>query len=261
MSRHHNDSAKKPTTQHESGEEPRSRYQSGFGNEFASEAVAGALPRGQNSPQKVAHGFYTEQLSGTAFTAPRGVNRRTWLYRMRPSVAHKPFQPISPKGCAARRLTKCQRRPTSCAGLRFRFPSEPTDFVDGLITMAGNGNTHTHTGVGIHIYVANASMTDRFFYNADGEMLIVPQLGRLLLRTEMGILEVAPGEIAVIQRGIRFRVELARKRSARLHLRELRRAASACPILARSARTGWRIPAIFWLPWRHSKIAKATTEL
>src|SRR5260370_31610707 len=72
------------------------RYQSGFGNEFASEAVDGVLPRGQNSPQKVAHGLYTEQLSGTAFTAPRGVNRRTWLYRMRPSVAHKPFQLISP---------------------------------------------------------------------------------------------------------------------------------------------------------------------
>jgi hypothetical protein len=90
-------------------------------------------------------------------------------------------------------------------------PSERTDFVDGLITMAGNGNAHTHAGVAIHIYVANASMTDRFFYNADGEMLIVPQKGRLLLRTEMGILEAGPGEIAVIQRGIRFRVELLEK--------------------------------------------------
>ena len=84
------------------------------------------------------------------------------------------------------------------------IPSEPTDFVDGLITMAGNGNTHTHAGVAIHIYVANRSMTDRFFYNADGEMLIVPQKGRLLLRTEMGVLEAGPGEIAVIQRGHSF---------------------------------------------------------
>src|SRR5208282_5984915 len=90
-------------------------------------------------------------------------------------------------------------------------PSAPTDFVDGLITMAGNGNTHTHAGVGIHIYVANTSMTDRFFYNADGEMLIVPQHGKLLLRTELGVLQTGPGEIAVIQRGIRFRVELLDK--------------------------------------------------
>ena len=113
--------------------------------------------------------------------------------------------------------------------------SERTDFVDGLVTMAGNGNTHTHTGVGIHIYVANASMTERFFYNADGEMLIVPQSGRLLLRTEMGILDVAPGEIAVIQRGIRFRVELVDK-TARGYICE-NYGAAASP--SRS-RTHWR---------------------
>src|ERR1700691_4796191 len=184
------------------------RYQSGFGNEFASEAVEGVLPRGQNSPQKVAHGLYTEQLSGTAFTAPRVVNRRTWLYRIRPSVAHKPFEPISPKRLRSAPFDEVPTPPNQLRWMPIPIPSEPTDFIDGLITMAGNGNTHTHSGVGIHIYVANASMTDRFFYNADGEMLIVPQMGRLLLRTEMGLLEVAPGEIAVIQRGIRFRVEL-----------------------------------------------------
>ena len=113
--------------------------------------------------------------------------------------------------------------------------------------MAGNGDTHTHAGVAIHIYVANTSMTDRFFYNADGEMLIVPQMGRLLLRTEMGVLEAGPGEIAVIQRGIRFRVELLRKGSARVHLRELRRAASSAGSGYRLARTVWRIRATFWL--------------
>src|SRR5271155_4200787 len=189
------------------------KYQSGFGNEFASEAVEGVLPRGQNSPQKVAHGLYTEQLSGTAFTAPRTVNRRAWLYRIRPSVAHKPFEPISP---GRLRSAPFDEVPTPPNQLRWTpipipAPSERTDFVDGLVTMAGNGDTHTHTGVGIHIYVANTSMTDRFFYNADGEMLIVPQKGRLLLRTEMGVLEAEPGEIAVIQRGIRFRVELLEK--------------------------------------------------
>src|SRR5580693_667686 len=191
------------------------RYQSGFGNEFSSEAVDGVLPRGQNSPQKVTHGLYTEQLSGTAFTAPRGVNRRTWLYRIRPSVAHKPFKPISLKRL---RSAPFDEVPTPPNQLRWGpipvpSPSERTDFIDGLITMAGNGDTHTHMGVGIHIYVANASMTDRFFYNADGEMLIVPQQGRLLLRTEMGVLDVGPGEIAVIQRGIRFRVELLDKQA------------------------------------------------
>jgi len=184
------------------------RYQSGFGNEFASEAIPGVLPHGQNAPQKVAHGLYTEQLSGTAFTAPRVVNRRTWLYRIRPSVAHKPFAPM-PQGSL--RSAPFDEVPTPPNQLRWKpipIPAKPTDFIDGLITMAGNGNTHTHAGVAIHIYVANRSMTDRFFYNADGEMLIVPQMGRLLLRTEMGVLEAAPGEIAVIQRGIRFRVEL-----------------------------------------------------
>ncbi len=187
------------------------RYQSGFGNEFASEAVEGVLPLGQNSPQKVAHGLYTEQLSGTAFTAPRAVNRRTWLYRIRPSVAHKPFQPISPKRLRSAPFDEVPTPPNQLRWMPIPVPSEPTDFIDGLVTMAGNGNTHIHSGVGIHIYVANTSMTERFFYNADGEMLIVPQMGRLLLRTEMGLLAVAPGEIAVIQRGIRFRVELLQK--------------------------------------------------
>ena len=183
-------------------------YQSGFGNEFSSEAVAGVLPQGQNSPQKVAHGLYTEQLSGSPFTAPRVANRRTWLYRMRPSVAHKPFQPMSHGRLRTAPVDEVPTPPNQLRWTPIPIPTERTDFLDGLITIATNGNAHTHSGVGIHIYVANASMTDRFFYNADGEMLIVPQLGRLRLRTEMGVLEAAPGEIAVIQRGIRFRVEL-----------------------------------------------------
>jgi homogentisate 1,2-dioxygenase len=189
---------------------PELRYQSGFGNEFASEAVEGTLPQGQNAPQKVANGLYTEQLSGTPFTAPRGVNRRTWLYRLRPSVAHKPFEAMNQGRLRSAPFDEVPTPPNQLRWTPMPIPpaSENTDFIDGLITMAGNGNTQTHTGVAIHIYVANASMTDRFFYNADGEMLIVPQTGRLRLCTEMGVLVAGPGEIAVIQRGIRFRVEL-----------------------------------------------------
>src|SRR6202162_3688115 len=191
-------------------EKAQLRYQSGFGTECAAEAVDGVLPRGQNSPQKVAQGLYAEQLSGTAFTAPRGVNRRTWLYRTRPSVAHKPFEPIGPGRLRSAPFDEAPTPPNQLRWGPIPIPasSQRTDFIDGLITMAGNGNTHTHSGVGIHIYVANASMTDRFFYNADGEMLIVPQLGHLLLRTEVGVLVAGPGEIGVIQRGMRSSVEL-----------------------------------------------------
>src|SRR3979411_9702 len=173
------------------------RYQSGFGNEFASEAADGVLPRGQNSPQKVAHGWYAEQLSGTAFTAPRGINRRTWLYRMRPSVAHKPFEPISPGRLRSAPFDEVPTPPNQLRWGPLPIPSssQRTDFIDGLIAMAGTGNTHTHSGVGIHIYVANASMTDRFFYNADGEMLIEPQKGSLRRRTETGVLEDGASEI------------------------------------------------------------------
>ncbi len=206
---------------------PDVRYQSGFGNEFTSEAVAGTLPQGQNAPQRVAHGLYTEQLSGSPFTAPRAANRRTWLYRIRPSVAHKPFEAIGQGRLRSAPFDEVPTPPNQLRWMPIPIPTERTDFIDGLVTMAGNGDTHTHTGVGIHLYVANASMTDRFFYNADGEMLIVPQSGRLLLRTEMGILEARPGEIAVIQRGIRFRVELLDKDCPRIHLRELWRAVAS----------------------------------
>src|SRR5574340_1110537 len=76
------------------GNEPALTYQSGFGNEVATEALAGALPVGQNSPQRCPYGLYAEQLSGTAFTAPRGANRRSWLYRIRPAAVHMPFRRI-----------------------------------------------------------------------------------------------------------------------------------------------------------------------
>ena len=182
-------------------------YHSGFGNEFASEALPGALPIGQNSPQKCAYGLYAEQLSGTAFTAPRGVNRRSWLYRICPSAKHQPFKRIDNGGLTS----DFDAAPTPPNQLRWDplpLPGKPTDFVDGLVTMAGNGSPQQQSGVGIHIYVANRSMTERFFYNADGELLIVPQQGRLRFITEFGLIDVEPQEIVVIPRGVRFQVQL-----------------------------------------------------
>ncbi len=183
-------------------------YQSGFGNEFATEAVANALPKGQNSPQKHPLGLYTEQLSGTAFTAPRGANRRTWTYRIRPSVTHKPFDEIPHRLIRSGPFDEVPTTPNQLRWDPLPIPSEPTDFVDGIVTMAGNGDPAMQTGVGVHVYAANASMQDRFFYDADGELLIVPQLGSLRIRTELGILDARPGEICVIPRGLKFRVEL-----------------------------------------------------
>ena len=182
-------------------------YMSGFGNEFATESVAGTLPEGRNSPQQVAYGLYAEQLTGTAFTAPRHANRRSWLYRIRPAAMHGPFAPFS----QPQFHNDFQSGPVTPDQLRWDplpLPATPTDFVDGLFTMAGNGSAEAQTGIGIHLYAANRSMEDRFFYDADGELLLVPQQGRLRIATELGVLEIEPQEIAVIPRGLRFRVEL-----------------------------------------------------
>jgi homogentisate 1,2-dioxygenase len=182
-------------------------YQSGFGNEFATEALPGALPVGRNSPQHCPYGLYAEQFSGTAFTAPRQVNRRSWLYRIRPSVMHRAFQRLAHSG-----LDEApDDEPTSPNQLRWGplpLPGTPTDFVAGLVPVAGNGSPESHSGCAIHMYAADQPMRRRFFYSADGEMLIVPQLGALVLDTELGRLRVEPQEIAVIPRGLRFRVDL-----------------------------------------------------
>ena len=182
-------------------------YQSGFGNTFATEALPGALPVGRNSPQRCPYGLYAEQLSGTAFTAPRADNRRTWLYRIRPAAMHKPFVRADDR----RIVSAFDRVETSPNQLRWNplpMPSAPTDFVDGLVTMAGSGGPAAQTGAAAHVYAANRSMQRRAFYDADGELLIVPQLGRQRFVTELGTIDVEPQEIVVIPRGVRFRVEL-----------------------------------------------------
>jgi homogentisate 1,2-dioxygenase len=189
------------------------RYQTGFGNEFATEAVAGGLPQGQNAPQKHALGLYTEQCSGSPFTAPRAANRRTWTYRIRPSVTHRPYEEIPARLIRSGPFVEVPTSPNQLRWDPLPIPEEKTDFVDGIVTLGGNGDPAMQTGVAIHIYACNASMEDRFFYTADGEMLIVPQMGPVRFHTEMGVLEVAPGEICVIPRGIKFRVVLKEKQA------------------------------------------------
>ncbi|MEO6247688.1 MAG: homogentisate 1,2-dioxygenase [Sphingomicrobium sp.] len=182
-------------------------YLTGFGNSFATEAVGGALPVGRNSPQRPAFGLYAEQLSGTAFTAPRHENRRSWLYRLRPSASHPAFVPYAsafdeaPSG-----------EPLAPNRLRWSAPpttnDEPCDFVDALTPMLGNGSADALQGCAVHRYSANRDMDRRCLFDADGELLIIPQAGRLELLTELGRIELSPGSIALIPRGVRFRVLL-----------------------------------------------------
>ncbi|MCK8104241.1 homogentisate 1,2-dioxygenase [Pseudoalteromonas sp. 2CM36K] len=183
-------------------------YMTGFGNEFETEALPGALPIGQFSPQKVKYDLYAEQFSTTAFTAPRADNRRTWMYRIRPSVVQGDYTAIDNGLIRTAPITEVPTPPTMLRWDPIDIPAAPTDFIDGLITMAANGSANGQAGIGIHVYVANKSMDKRFFYNADGEMLFVPQHGELLLKTELGHLSIKAGEIAVIPRGIKFQVQL-----------------------------------------------------
>ena len=185
------------------------RYQSGFGGHFESEAVEGALPKGRNSPQRPAFGLYAEQLSGSAFTAPRHENRRSWLYRMRPTADHRPFDryegaPLLAPGTVDEPLPPNR--------LRWNPPGDlpaDADFVDGMVTMLANRDPSDLEGVAVHLYRASKSMVRRVFVDADGELLIIPQAGTLMLVTEFGRLEVPPGTVALIPRGVKFRVEVA----------------------------------------------------
>ncbi|MFF7025286.1 homogentisate 1,2-dioxygenase [Streptomyces klenkii] len=183
-------------------------YSAGFGNEHSSEAVPGALPEGRNSPQRAPLGLYAEQLSGTAFTEPRHSNRRSWLYRIRPSAAHPQFTRTGNGHLASAPFTDAVPDPNRLRWNPLPEPAAGTDFLAGLWTLGGNGDVTQRTGMAVHLYAANASMTDRVFSDADGELLIVPERGGLLLRTEFGLLRAEPGHVALIPRGVRFRVEL-----------------------------------------------------
>jgi homogentisate 1,2-dioxygenase len=189
-------------------------YQSGFGNEHATEAEPGVLPIGRNSPQRVAHDLYTEQLTGSAFTAPRAEAYRTWMYRMRPSVRHVTgLVDIDPGNI---RTSPCREGSPPVAQLRWSpvgVGDEPRTWLEGLSTMAANGDAHLGRGAATHLYFANRSMEDEVFADADGELLILPQLGTLRLVTELGTLTVGPAELATIPRGVKFRVELMEESS------------------------------------------------
>ncbi|WP_036286003.1 homogentisate 1,2-dioxygenase [Methylocystis sp. ATCC 49242] len=181
-------------------------YMSGFGNEFETEALPGALPKGQNSPQKCPYGLYAEQLSGSAFTAPRGANLRSWLYRIRPSVLH------------ARRFTATALPDWETAPARdmsslpvgqMRWgpppaPDESMTFISGVKTMTTAGDADLRVGMSAGVYFVTRSMEDEYFYNADGELLVIPQEGRLSFFTEFGLIDIEPGEICVVPRGVKF---------------------------------------------------------
>jgi homogentisate 1,2-dioxygenase len=184
------------------------RYMTGFGGHFETEAVEGALPKGRNSPQRPAFGLYTEQLSGSSFTSPRHENRRSWLYRMRPTADHRPFVAYEGARLFAPGTVK---EPLAPNRLRWDPPKdlpESADFVDGTVTMLANREPSDLEGVAVHLYRAGKSMTNRVFVDADGELLIIPQQGALRLFTELGRIDVAPGSVALIPRGVKFRVEV-----------------------------------------------------
>jgi len=188
--------------------ERTTRYQSGFGNTFWSEAISGALPISRNSPQRPPHGLYAEVLSGTAFTAPRAENQSTWLYKLRPSAMHGPYRRIDQGLVRCGPFDEVETPPNRLRWNPLPLPTAATDFLEGLITVAGSGDAASQTGIAVHVYRANRSMGERYFWNADGELMFVPQQGALRLETELGRLDVKTGEIAVVPRGMKFKVEI-----------------------------------------------------
>jgi len=183
-------------------------YMPGFGNEFESESLPNSLPDAQNNPQVAPYGLYAEQLTGSAFTMPRGKNFRSWLYRIRPSVCHTPFEPYDQEKWISN-FSDQLAMPHQFRWSPPEIPRDSTvDFIDGIVTYSGVGAPELKTGLAIHYYLANTSMINKGIQNSDGDMLIVPQHGTLTIQTEMGFMRVAPHEICVIQRGIQFSVSL-----------------------------------------------------
>lgn len=196
---------------------PHIQYQGGFGNEFASEASAsgfsGVLPMGQNSPQKLPHGLIAEVISGTAFTAPRSENRRTWLYRQQPSVVAGHYAPLEIPYWQTAGVDRA-KQPTPPAPMRWppaKQDAMPQDFISGMKTVMTNGDLNAQAGVGIALLTISslAPASDMAFVNSDADMLYIPQQGSLLITTELGLLHIEPNEIACIPRGMVYRIEVA----------------------------------------------------
>ncbi len=188
----------------------KDEYMSGFGNHFVSETEPGVLPKDQNSPQKVKHGLYAEQLSGTSFMTARAENRHIWLYKIHPSIGDYIFRPKSHATLLGRPFEKTAS-PNQLRWLPLIMPSSKTDFVDGLYTICGNGNADSVRGSALHIYRANTSMVDTIFSDNDAELVFVPELGAFKIFTEIGEIELKPGEICLIPSGIKFKIELIDK--------------------------------------------------
>ena len=232
---------------------------SGFGNYFSSEAIAGALPVGQNSPQRPNLGLYAELLSGTAFTAPRADNLRTWVYRLLPSAGHTAFTPWQQKHCQTAPL-QGKASPEQMRWNALPIPATPCDFIEGLVTVLANGDAAAQIGMGVHLYACNQSMVNRVFYSADGEFLLVPQDGSLIIKTELGLLTVSPGEIALLPRGIRFSVKLVGSH-ARGYVCENYGAAFRLPELGPLGSNGLANPRDFIAPNATFEDSAQTTEL
>mmetsp|Transcript_19344 Transcript_19344/g.35930 ORF Transcript_19344/g.35930 Transcript_19344/m.35930 type:complete len:450 (+) Transcript_19344:45-1394(+) len=187
------------------------KYNTGFDSEFQTSALPNALPPFGNNPQVCPYNLYAEQLSGTAFTVPRKDNRRTWMYRTQPSVLHNPFEEVEGGSLSHGPFTRSPGYRISPNQLRWNplpLPSSPSTFVEGLKTIAGEGDPKSKQGLAIHMYACNRSMVNEAMYNSDGDYLIVPEMGRLVVQTELGFLEVGPRFICVIPRGVVFRVEV-----------------------------------------------------
>ena len=182
----------------------------GFGNDFETESLEGALPEGQNSPQRCNYGLYGEQLSGTTFTAPQAQNERTWCYRIRPSVKHaNRYEKIqNPYWISAPNIDQ------DIVSLgQYRWDPVPhsdlsLNWINGMRTMTTAGDVNTQVGMAAHIYLVNTSMVDDYFYSADSELLVVPQEGSLRFHTELGIIDLEPKEIGILPRGLLYRVEV-----------------------------------------------------
>jgi homogentisate 1,2-dioxygenase len=188
-------------------------YLHGFNNYFESEALNQTLIHGRNSPQKVPHGLYAEQISGSSFAAPRHQNQSSWLYRIRPSVKHGEFKLAQHEHLDSGPFDPTFTPPTQMRWDPIPYPTKPCHFIEGMLTWLGNGSPDSHVGTAIHLYHANNSMQNEYFYNADGELLVVPQEGKLRFITEFGLLDVAPGEIILIPRGIKFQVQLLEEKA------------------------------------------------